>query len=173
MCVPRHLSVGWVNSVSTLGFSLLFRSRLRSYNWLRVWSCTTPGPSSTLSSCSLKHGLLLAHTKAYTHTSHHSQQPGTSVLKCHCLSLFLTCILQPKVERERDTDNESLVHLLASLQAFVCGWQRNFAVGCMWTGSNTTAFHTNAKTFLCLQSWILIPGYCVFVYCTSYSRYLW
>lgn len=86
-------------------------------------------------------------TKAHTHTSHHSQLPGTSGLKYHCLSLFLTCILQPKVKRERERHRRWVSGALVGITAGVSVWETEEL--CCWLyGLRVKAvFRANTKTF--------------------------
>lgn len=103
------------------------------------------------------------HTKAHTHTSHHSQQPGTSVLKCHCLFLFLTCILQPKVERERERERDRRWESgsLVGVTKDVCVGDRGTLLLAVYGPGVKNIFHANTKTFLCFRcsmhsdTWIL------------------
>lgn len=57
------------------------------------------------------------------------------------------------MEKEKETDDECLVHLLASQACVcvcVCGGDRGTLLLAVWTKSKTV-FHANTKPFLCFQ----------------------
>lgn len=73
-------------------------------------------------------------------------------------------------EKEKETDDECLVHLLA-LQACVCVWVTEELCCWLYGLRVKTVFHANTKTFLCFQCFMHTDTWIShFAYCTSYSQ---